>query len=67
MSHPLDGTALDGEEEIHFTAPPGPYSFHGRLITLRWVVEVVTAAGSAEQATLVLAPTPVPVELYAGG
>ncbi len=62
-THSLDGGLLDGEEEVSFTAPPGPYSFHGRLITLQWAVELATSAGDAERAFLVLAPTPVPVEL----
>jgi hypothetical protein len=65
-SRELDGRAVDGEEEVTLTAPEGPYSFHGRLITLHWVAELATAGGAAEQAPLVVAPTPVPVELYTG-
>lgn len=62
----LDGRSMDGEEEVILKAPEGPYSFHGRLISLHWVVELATAGGVAEQTPVVLAPTPVPVELYEG-
>ncbi len=57
----------DGEQEVFFTAPEGPYSFEGHLITLHWVVELEAEPGGAvEQAPVVIAPTPVPVALYSG-
>jgi len=64
----LPAHELDGDREVTFQAPVGPYSFQGRLITLRWAVELAVAPGNeAEQAPLVLAPTPVPVDLTMGG
>ncbi len=64
---PLDGSRLDGEAEVELPVPEGPYSFEGRLITLRWVVEIaVEPGGASEQAPLVVAPTPAPVQLHTG-
>ncbi len=53
-----------GDREVELAVPAGPYSFTGRLITLRWVVELtVEPDGEAEQAPLVVGPEPVPVQL----
>ncbi len=40
---------LDAEAEVTFAVPEGPYSFDGRLITLRWVVEVAVEPGGAAE------------------
>jgi hypothetical protein len=57
-------SGLTGDTEVELAVPEGPYSFSGRLITLRWVVELaVEPEGEAEQAPLVVGPTPVPVQL----
>ncbi len=36
----LDG-ALDDTKSFHFTAPAAPFSYHGRVIAVKWAIEVV--------------------------
>jgi len=36
----LDG-ALDDTKSFKFTAPAAPYSYHGRVIAVKWAIEVV--------------------------
>ncbi len=63
----LQGTGREGERSFRFVIPPGPYSFQGRLITLRWVVEAEARPGGAVVAEpLIVAPTPVPVDIRSG-
>ena len=38
---PLNNVHRGGERPFSFTLPPGPPSFEGKLITLRWAVEAV--------------------------
>jgi len=55
-----------GELSFRLPVPGGPYSFQGRLVTLRWVVEAQDASGdSVAQEPIVVSPTPVPVDLGA--
>ena len=37
----FDVTGRHGEAEFAFTAPPSPYSFSGKLISLQWALELV--------------------------
>lgn len=46
--------------------PIGPYSVSGKLVSVVWGVEVVTPAGSAGTALLVLSPTGEEVRLDRG-
>ena len=48
-------TRPDGSSRFEFTAPTRPFSFSGKLISLRWVIEVVefpSCDGFREQITL---------------
>ncbi len=64
----IQGAGIQGEEGFRLAVPQGPYSFEGRLITLRWVVEAeAQPKGAVAQETLVVAPTPVPVQLHRDG
>lgn len=51
----LDRPAAQGLEPFEFTLPIMPYSFSGRLITLRWGVEAV-ADKTSHSAFFTLAP-----------
>jgi len=64
----IQEAGAQGEDSFRFTVPAGPYSFEGRLITLRWAVEAqVEPSGPVAQEILVVAPTPVPVRLCRDG
>ncbi len=60
----FEAAAPAGELAFRLPVPEGPYSFQGRLITLRWVVEAeARGGGMLVQEPLVVGPTPVPVDL----
>ena len=46
----------EGSERFELELPEGPYSFSGRLISLRWALELVVDDGSTERLALVIAP-----------
>ncbi|NOZ94806.1 MAG: hypothetical protein GXP47_08730 [Acidobacteria bacterium] len=53
-----------GKLSFRLSVPPGPYSFEGRIVTLRWLVEAeAQRSGLVAQESLVVAPTPVPVDI----
>ena len=53
FDHPV---AID-ERPFHFVAPPEPYSFSGKLISLLWALELVIEPDSvAERQEIVIAP-----------
>ena len=57
-----------GEYSFQFTLPMSPYSFHGKLISLIWAVEIVIS--SPHESALeefVLSPSREPVRLAEGG
>lgn len=54
----------NGTLPFRLTAPNGPYSFSGKLITLSWAIELVVEPGGAnERLDLVIGPQPVEVQL----
>lgn len=53
----IESPAMAGNESFAFTLPAGPYSFSGKLITLRWSVEAVLLPGN-EAATEELSLSP---------
>ncbi len=60
----FETSAASGEVAFRLPVPEGPYSFQGRLVTLRWAVEAeALPGGPVAQESLVVAPTPVPVDL----
>ena len=62
LSFPADGTR--GDRAFSLALPLGPYSFSGTLITLTWALELVALPdGAVERAELIVAPTPVEVQL----
>jgi hypothetical protein len=64
----LENPQQNGERPIEFTAPAGPCSFTGELITLEWAVEAVIDPGElAGRATLVIAPLRRPITLGSNG
>ena len=60
----FDGDGTRGDRGFSFRLPLGPYSFSGTLITLAWGLELVSLPdGAVDRVDLVVAPTPVEVEL----
>lgn len=54
----------DGSRKFRLDVPRGPYSFSGKLITLAWAIEIVALpSGETERLDIVIAPTPVEVDL----
>jgi len=54
-----------GRQPFSLKAPDGPYSFEGRLITLRWILEAAVDPGDmVTRENLILGPTGTPVDLY---
>jgi hypothetical protein len=51
----VDLPTVKGERAFKFGLPAGPYSFSGRLITLRWAVELV-ADDHADRWEFTMAP-----------
>lgn len=53
--------AVDAQP-FRLTAPRGPYSFSGKLVSLTWSIEVVVG-GAAERIDIVIAPAGEPIQL----
>ena len=54
----FDHPELEGGQPFSFSAPNGPYSFSGTLISLMWGVElVVLPSGDAERIDITISPT----------
>lgn len=54
----FDNTGLSEVREFRLKAPPGPYSFSGRLISLIWALEMVVLPGrDAERLDITISPT----------
>ena len=50
-------TLATGQSKFEFTAPDGPYSFSGKLISLIWAVEVIALPRrDSESVNIVIAP-----------
>lgn len=57
-----------GDRGFSMPLPPGPYSFSGSLITLAWALELLAPpTDEVERVDLVVAPTPVEVQLVSLG
>ncbi len=53
----LPATAASGQSEFEFTAPVGPYSFSGKLISLIWAIEVIALPRrDSESTNIVIGP-----------
>lgn len=66
-SRRIEAPGPAGSRRFRFQLPEGPYSFSGTLITLAWALELVVLPGEAtERVDLVVAPTPVEVDLRSG-
>ena len=46
----------EGSERFELELPEGPYSFSGRLISLRWALELVVDDGPTERLAVAIAP-----------
>jgi len=54
-----------GNQAFSIRAPEAPYSFEGRLITLRWILEAAVDPGDmVTQEQLVLGPGGTAIDLY---
>ncbi len=50
-------TLATGQNKFEFTAPEGPYSFSGKLISLIWALEVIALPRrESESVNIVIAP-----------
>lgn len=58
----VERPASSGHDDFQFRLPAGPYSFSGKLITLRWALELVALPGD-ETTRLDLLVSPTPVEI----
>jgi hypothetical protein len=62
------GAGASGVETFRFTAPSGPYSFSGRLISLSWTLELTTGRRKEiAQQDITLSPTGDEIRLGAVG
>lgn len=56
-THPLEAPQPTDLRQFSFTAPPAPYSFSGKLVSLIWAVELVLQPGDrCERCEIVIAP-----------
>lgn len=63
---PAPGPA--GTEEFALTVPPGPLSYHGKLISVLWVLEVATERpDSLHQTEITVSPAGAPLTFPAAG
>jgi hypothetical protein len=66
VDYPSPSTS--GVEPFNLTAPAGPHSFSGRLISLGWALELVTERkGDVARVDLTIAPDASEIELPAIG
>jgi hypothetical protein len=42
----IETTGASGQKDFKFTAPAGPYSFSGKLISIIWALELATTKGN---------------------
>ena len=64
----IEAPSSVGSSPFEFEAPSGPYSCSGRLVSIRWALEVVTRpSGDTARAELVMAPAGREVELGPAG
>lgn len=64
----LDRPPNHGEQTFRFTAPIGPNSFSGKLITLIWALELVVIPDDhAIQVPITISPTGLELRLHANG
>lgn len=64
----FDQPQAAGVEPFRLTAPAGPHSFSGRLISLGWALELVTERkGEVARQDLTIAPNAAEIELPAIG
>ena len=60
----IEAPGSSGSREFRFRLPEGPYSFSGKLITLKWALELIAEpSGLTERADLVVGPQPIEVRL----
>lgn len=53
----IEAPSASGSSAFEFECPSGPYSFSGRLISLRWAVEAtLTPQETTARANIVIAP-----------
>lgn len=52
----VDAPPAVGSSAFDFTAPSGPYSCSGRLVSICWALEAVTGEGDVARVELVIAP-----------
>lgn len=62
----LSNVASSESREYAFDLPNGPFSFSGKLVSVRWALELVLEPGGhAERLEIVLSPTGAEIDLYA--
>ncbi|MCP4898582.1 MAG: hypothetical protein GY906_16540 [bacterium] len=58
----LEEPGLNGSMELTFRIPEGPYSFSGKLITLKWAIEAISEPENlVERIELLIGPRPVEI------
>ncbi len=63
-SHEWETPGRQGRQEFTFQLPQSPYSFKGKLMTLKWAVELTTAESNLfERCEFVLTPTGQEIQL----
>lgn len=65
---PFEAPGADDRRSFKIELPPGPYSFTGRLVSLRWALEAVAEPGNrSARAEITVAPEGREVRLDPGG
>ena len=61
----FDSPESDGQRDFSLRIPEGPYSFSGKLISLKWALEIVTdPSGKMAKLDIVVSPTQEEILLY---
>lgn len=60
----IESPEAQGQRPFRFELPAGPYSFRGRLISLKWAVEAVAGGDErSAQRAIVVSPAYVPLDI----
>ena len=64
----VENPQMSDRRDFQFEFPPSPYTFSGKLISLRWAVEVVAEPSEeAQRLEITFSPTGVEILLPQGG
>ena len=50
-------TGREGRHGFRFELPPGPYSYSGRMFTIRWALELLVDPAGVRRLPITVSPT----------